>query len=600
MMFFFSAIILLLSSCSTDNDLASDSGSNVSKTQKVRWYGAKLPNSSTETRGVADGSKRWNQDNGIYVKFLNAPSDPTILSRVRTIAKEWEVYAGIQFNFVELDKPADVRIAFDWNGNDWLTWSYTGNDAKYERDQAKPTAVIGGIGTLDEETLRGDVLRLFGQILGLEYEQRHQNWAKEGYWKSEAAMQRYWENQFDGLDLNWSEIKEYVFTPLLEQNAVALIQTEEIDEASIMAWPYYNAQQTTKPIANYELSDSDKKFIAKLYPKDKQILPTIQEAWVDMGYFKWADNTKTKLIITSKGARQEYLPDVRDGEQLIDISSMFRFLPREIIANFNLKKAPKFNTSNITDFSDMFSYVNNITEIPQYDTSNGTNFSGMLSGCSYLKEIPLLDTSNGTDFSYMFTGCSGLKEIPLLDTSKGTDFSYMFASCTSRVVFPMLNTSKGKNFSGMFWYCYSVSEIPKYDTSNGTNFSSMFERCEDLENVPLLDTSNGTDFSRMFSGCIILRSVPQFNTNNGSNFSNMFSGCEFISTIPLLETSKGSDFNSMFYGCERLVLIPKINTSNGIDFSNMFNSCKSLEVKPNLDLTNAKYTSNMYSGTIFQ
>lgn len=37
---------------------------------------------------------------------------------------------------------------------------------------------------------------------------------------------------------------------------------------------------------------------------------TIQEAWVDSGFFVWKDSTKTALSITAWGASQEFLPDV--------------------------------------------------------------------------------------------------------------------------------------------------------------------------------------------------------------------------------------------------------------------------------------------------
>ncbi len=417
---FLTSLLLLIASCSQDElggVKTPEQASNHSS--KIRWYGVKLSN-DPQTRGVAEGAKLWNQNAGIYVKFLNAPSDPQVIEKIKLIAAEWEEYAGIKFHFVDQSQSAPVRIAFDWNGNDWLTWSYTGIDAKYERNQSQPTAVLAGVDYLTEEELRGDVLRLFGQILGLEYEQRHQEWSQNGYWRSESQLRSYWENQFDGMNMDWDEIREYVFVPFTEANALHLFATDEIDELSIMVWPYYNRQQTTKLLANYELSDGDKEFISLLYPN------TIQRMWVDAGYFEWTDNSKTGLRITQLGKQQEYLPDVCDGEQLM--SADYMFVPYTYIYGTytKLKKAPMFNTCNIIDFSYMFSQNGNLTEIPLYDTSNGANFSGMFGGCYSLTSIPNIDTSNGTNFSAMFYNCASLTTMPQLDLSNATDTRNMF------------------------------------------------------------------------------------------------------------------------------------------------------------------------------
>ena len=465
---FLAGLLLLMASCNQDESGVIETPEQVNRQSgKIRWYGAKL-NKWPQTRGVADGAKLWNQDAGIYVKFLNAPSDPQLIEKVKLIAAEWEEYAGIKFHFVDQSKSAPVRIAFDWNGNDWLTWSYTGTDAKYERAQSQPTAVLAGADYLTEEELRADVLRLFGQILGLEYEQRHQEWSQNGYWRGEAQLQSYWESQFDGLDMDWDEIREYVFVPLTDENALQLLATREIDELSIMAWPYYNRQQTTNLLANYELSEGDKEFIALLYPPT---LPTIQKAWVDAGYFVWTDGTKTRLLITPLGAEQEYLPDVCDGEQLTSADLMF--LSITFVNLPKLKKAPMFNTCNITDFSSMFLGCSLLTSIPNYNTSNGTNFCNMFSYCKSLLNIPHLDTSNGTNFSYMFDGCS-LTSIPHLDTSNGIDFSGMFTSCSSLTNIPYLDTSNGVYFSYMFSGCSSLTTMPQLDLSNALYTNGMF------------------------------------------------------------------------------------------------------------------------------
>ena len=537
-LFFLTCIIGLLSLIGCSKDEAYSNSENGTKSTKTRWYGVKTANIKSTTKGVSDEGNLWNQRVGIYVKFLNEPQDIARLEQVKDIAAEWENYAGIKFHFVNGEAKANVRIAFDWQGNDWLTWSYTGTEAKTVTDQTQPTAVLAGADDTNNDTFRGDVLRLFGQILGLEYEQRHQEWSA---WKSEAQLQSYWQDQFEGMNMDWDQIREYVFVPLTTQNGIHTVQTDELDELSIMAWPYYTKRQTNKIIANFELSEGDKSFIAKLYPKENQTLPTIQEAWIDTGFFEWRTRENSSfewkegmiaLVLTDLGMKQNYLPDVSDGEQLTGIFSMFNdYLRMNMSGYAQMKRAPLFNTSNITDFSDMFSYCPNLVYIPKYNTSRGKEFSNMFGGCSLLTSIPFIDTSKGIDFGMMFSGCSSLKTIPLLNTSNGQRFYGMFYGCSLLTSIPLIDTSKGIDFGNMFTSCSSLKTIPLIDTSNGTNFNSMFTYCYALTNIPLLNTSNGINFSYMFASCISLKEKPILDLSKGLNIDKMYYGSPFDQSL---------------------------------------------------------------------
>lgn len=506
--------LLSFTGCSNDDSFASDT--TTTKSTTIRWYGVNNPSEEISTRGVSDKAKLWNQDAGIAIKFINNPSDAGMIDKIKTIAAEWENYAGIKFDFVNSDQNASVRIAFDWNGNDWLTWSYTGTDAKFVRTQTEPTAVFGGLQYLNETQFKGDVLRVFGQILGLEYEQRHQNWT---FWRDEAKLQSYWEDNFQGMNMNWDEIKEYVFTPLTGENAIYPTQTTEIDELSVMAWPYYSNTQTTKLLANYELSEGDKTFIAQLYPKQNQNLPTIQEAWVDAGFFTWKNSDKTALKLTPMGAEQESLPDVSDGEQLTSVEGLF--------AASKLKNAPKLNTSNVTNFNAMFYNSTSLLTAPQYNTSKGTTFSYMFANCTSLTAVPPLNTAKGTNFSYMFSYCTSLTNVPTINTAKGIYFDYMFRKCTSLTTAPALDTANGTTFRSMFFDCSSLTTIPALNTANGLAFSEMFSYCSSLTSIPALNTAKGGDFTRMFYSCRTLQQKPSLSIPAGATTTDMYKNTPF-------------------------------------------------------------------------
>ncbi len=190
---------------------------------------------------------------------------------MKTYASEWEKYANIKFEYTT-DK-AEVRIGFDYNDNREVTWSYTGTDCKFlYKFQKEETANFAYWDYLNDQEQRADVLRLFGQILGLEFEHRHLEadiqWIKKN--GIENAI-KYWEGELG--DLDWDEIKEYVYDPLL---AGDVIQTKDFDEASIMVWPFPKSIAIgTSAIrnANLDLSETDKEFIAEVYPKGAEIYP---------------------------------------------------------------------------------------------------------------------------------------------------------------------------------------------------------------------------------------------------------------------------------------------------------------------------------------
>ena len=55
--------------------------------------------------------------------------------------------------------------------------------------------------------------------------------------------------------------------------------------------------------------------------------------------------------------------------------------------NPDFKFCPKFDTSNVTDMSQMFYYCSSLTSVPLFDTSNVTNMSGMFMLCDSLTTL---------------------------------------------------------------------------------------------------------------------------------------------------------------------------------------------------------------------
>lgn len=105
-------------------------------------------------------------------------------------------------------------------------------------------------------------------------------------------------------------------------------------------------------------------------------------------------------------------------------------------------------------------------DISSFNTSNVTNMSNMFKQCSSLTvlDVSALNTSNVTNMSDMFSNCASLKSLDLstFDTNKVKDMSFMF-----------------------FWSALTSLNLSSFDTSNVTNMNSMFQMCNSLTTLTL-------------------------------------------------------------------------------------------------------------------
>ena len=292
-------VVLLLASCQNDDDYQTLTKAQPERAGTSHFYGVKSVTDQTELRGVAQRDKLWNPGTVITVKLLSDPYG--MADKIKTYAAEWEQYADIKFDFVTSGS-AHVRIGFDWNDNRWVTWSYTGTDCKFIRNQHEATLNFALWDAASEADKRADVLRAFGQVLGLELEHRHLSF--DPGWTS--RIPEYWESEIE--DIPWDELKEYVFDPIAERN---LIQTNEYDENSIMIWPFSRkyANNTARD-CNYELSEMDKQFINQLYPKERED----SEENLLMHFTFISDMSKTdNQILIYDGLHNDFIIDWGDG-----------------------------------------------------------------------------------------------------------------------------------------------------------------------------------------------------------------------------------------------------------------------------------------------
>ena len=273
-----------------------------------------------------------------------------------------------------------------------------------------------------------------------------------------------------------------------------------------------------------------------------------------------------------------------------------------------------FNTSNVTDMSEMFCgcYYLTSLDLSNFNTANVTDMSKMFCACYYLTSLDLsnFNTSNVTDMSGMFSICS-LTSLNLsnFNTENVRYMSGMFNGCSNLTSLDLssFNTSNVTDMSFMFAGCSLISlDLSSFNTSNVTIMYEMFDSCINLTSLNLsnFNTTNVKDMYRMFRCCRSLTSLnlSGLNTTNVEDMGRMFEDCSSLTSLNLsnFNTSKVTNMGAMFYGCSSLTSLDlsNFNTSNAVSMDGMFYGCSSLTSLnlSNFNTENVRYMSGMFNG----
>lgn len=205
--------------------------------------------------------KRWKPGRTLRVTFLDG--DPAIQQRVKDIAKTWETYANLRFEFVDGGE-ADIRVSFQLDGS----WSYLGTDnLVIPVDEA--TMNYGWLdGESTEDEYRRVVLHEFGHAMAAIHEHQSPN---AGIPWDEDKVYRYY-----SLTAGWDKAK--VDHNVLGRYDASKTNASEYDPTSIMQYPVDNAL-TVGDFAvgwNSDLSDQDMTFMAQMYPKAAPTEPLLE------------------------------------------------------------------------------------------------------------------------------------------------------------------------------------------------------------------------------------------------------------------------------------------------------------------------------------
>lgn len=116
-----------------------------------------------QTKTVGVKSKYWRPGDTIRIKFLNGTTE--LQQQVRQYAALWLEYVDLNFEYVEVNETADVKIGFDMDEK-WIAWSTIGTDCK-AIPQNEPSLNFVWLEEEDELGIKAEVLRGFGSVLGL-------------------------------------------------------------------------------------------------------------------------------------------------------------------------------------------------------------------------------------------------------------------------------------------------------------------------------------------------------------------------------------------------------------------------------------------------
>ena len=168
-------------------------------------------------------------------------------------------------------------------------------------------------------------------------------------------------------------------------------------------------------------------------------------------WYEYDNETSTGTIYYYTEAENIYLNE--------DSSKMFYGLNNVSVINTN-----KFVTDYVENMAYMFRSCKELhsLDLSNFDTSNVTNMSNMFCDIGTNLDLSNFDTSNVKNMSMMFFAYPGTNlNLSNFDTSNVTNMSSMF-----------------ENSAGM-----KVLNISNFDTANVTNMNNMFYGCKELETI---------------------------------------------------------------------------------------------------------------------
>lgn len=426
-LFLLSTVLFLLCSCSNDDGLKPGQPDGENTAMIPHFYGmARLENPAPETRGVANTQKVWHKSMAkekLTVKFLNGTE--RYQAQVKEVVREWEKAAGVRFNFVKDDQDALIRVGFDYIPGMMSSWAITGTDHLQLYDQQQePTIHFARWRRSPDQLKYSDVLRAFGQALGLELEFRHPTFdpgwiTDENGNVDEARIREYWERELKNY-ITWEELKKMVLDPLQDQPSL-IYKTDSYDPESVMTWPLYEMIAKNIPLIELEddykteLSALDKKFIQEIYgPTLGEFYP--EDRYLNLIEFDYTGTTPEFTLTTNKNIAVIWDQDAEEATNY--------YLPTNVSTEYTFTATHTFAENKkhriiIAEFLDWGQEIpTESTALTAFDLTHGVgaeNFDIKLLNKA-LESIRIMGGEGFISQEFNFTGYNNLRELYLVGT----------------------------------------------------------------------------------------------------------------------------------------------------------------------------------------
>lgn len=570
-LFLLSTVLFLLCSCSNDDGLKPGQPDGENTAMIPHFYGmARLENPAPETRGVANTQKVWHKSMAkekLTVKFLNGTE--RYQAQVKEVVREWEKAAGVRFNFVKDDQDALIRVGFDYIPGMMSSWAITGTDHLQLYDQQQePTIHFARWRRSPDQLKYSDVLRAFGQALGLELEFRHPTFdpgwiTDENGNVNEARIREYWERELKNY-ITWEELKKMVLDPLQDQPSL-IYKTDSYDPESVMTWPLYEMIAKNIPLIEFEddykteLSALDKKFIQEIYgPTLGEFYP--EDRYLNLIEFDYTGTTPEFTLTTNKNIAVIWDQDAEEATNY--------YLPTNVSTEYTFTATHTFAENKkhriiIAEFLDWGQEIpTESTALTAFDLTHGVgaeNFDIKLLNKA-LESIRIMGGEGFISQEFNFTGYNNLRELYLVGT---LDSRVTLENCenleifaTSRSVYKPqtlkgpsgLTVASTPEANGYYkvegpvaeWANESISipegigkAEPTYSLSDLNGPGITIRNCGNLKEISLENTRvKNIDFSNLpHLEYIYLSSTQSYLVSGGSKDNNGEYLCAAFSTL---------------------------------------------------------------------
>jgi serralysin len=206
-------------------------------------------NSPERFRDNSGTSKLWTNGSTLRIHFMDGTTEQR--EKFGKALDEWLKYANLRATYID-SNDAPIQVSFAQEGS----WSMIGVDALGIVGGSSPTINLGFQG--GGADIPTNYLHEIGHLLGLVHEfnnpNAHLNWNREAVYSAFSGPPNYWAKSL--IDSTFFQSAPYP-------------GVREFDRSSIMIYAMPSAffKDGTSIVAPSGLSESDKKFVASLYPK---------------------------------------------------------------------------------------------------------------------------------------------------------------------------------------------------------------------------------------------------------------------------------------------------------------------------------------------